>query len=126
MTIPPLDDRVAAAAFRRLIGHLQLRGDAQNVDLMGLAGFCRNCLADWVSEASAAGPGPTLDRAAARYVVYGMPYGEWKALHQQEASPEQLARMAQSIAKNHEEAALDDALADSFPASDPPSQTLPG
>jgi hypothetical protein len=55
-----------------------------------------------------------------------MPYGEWKALHQQEATPEQLARMARSIAKNHEDAALDDALADSFPASDPPSQTLPG
>jgi hypothetical protein len=126
MTIPPLDDQVAAAAFRRLIGHLQLRGDAQNVDLMGLAGFCRNCLADWVSEASAKGPGPALDRAAARHIVYGMPYAAWKTLHQQEATPEQLERMAHSVAKNHEQAALDEALAESFPASDPPSQTVPG
>jgi len=125
MTIPPLDDAVAAAAFRRLIGHLQLRGDAQNVDLMGLAGFCRNCLADWVSEASAAAPGRTLDRGEARHIVYGMPYAEWKALHQREATPAQLARMAESVAKNNEQAALDEALEESFPASDPPSQTAP-
>lgn len=90
-----LDDAVAAAAFRRLVRHLRHRDDAQNVDLMGLAGFCRNCLADWVQEA-----GGAADRAAARAIVYGMPYDRWKAEHQAEASPEQLARMRESVAKN--------------------------
>ena len=91
-----IDDGVAAAAFRRLVRHLRHREDAQNVDLMGLAGFCRNCLSDWVQEAS----GGTLDREAAREAIYGMPYAEWKAHHQGEATPEQLARMAESVAKN--------------------------
>ena len=91
--LPEIDDAAAAAAFRRLIGHLRQRDDAQNVDLMGLAGFCRNCLADWVSEAS------DLDRDAARHAVYGMPYAEWKR-RQPDASAEQLARMAQSVARN--------------------------
>lgn len=90
-----LDDAVAAAAFRRLVRHLRHRDDAQNVDLMGLAGFCRNCLSDWVQEADGA-----LSKDAARAVVYGMPYAEWKAEHQAEASPEQLQRMAASVAKN--------------------------
>lgn len=93
---PEIDDRVAAAAFRRLLSHLRHRTDAQNVDLMGLAGFCRNCLADWVSEASEG----ALDREAARHAVYGMPYSEWKARHQAEATPEQLRRMDESIARN--------------------------
>lgn len=91
-----IDDKVAAAAFRRLIDHLQMRSDAQNVDLMGLAGFCRNCLGDWLSEASDG----ALDRAAAREIVYGMPQAQWKALHQAEATPEQLARMDASLALN--------------------------
>lgn len=90
-----LDDAVAAAAFRRLVRHLRHRDDAQNVDLMGLAGFCRNCLSDWVQEADGA-----LSKDAARAVVYGMPYAQWKAEHQAEASPEQLQRMAASVAKN--------------------------
>ncbi|MFA5990525.1 MAG: DUF1244 domain-containing protein [Sphingomonas sp.] len=94
--IDTLDDAVAAAAFRRLVAHLRHRSDAQNVDLMGLAGFCRNCLGDWVAEAS----GGALDKAAARALVYGMPYAQWKADHQVEATPDQLARMAQSVAKN--------------------------
>ncbi|URW77064.1 DUF1244 domain-containing protein [Sphingomonas donggukensis] len=89
-----LDDTVAAAAFRRLVRHLRHRTDAQNVDLMGLAGFCRNCLSDWVAEAGA------LDKDAARRAIYGMPYGEWKAQHQGDASPDQLRRMAESVAKN--------------------------
>ncbi|USI73992.1 DUF1244 domain-containing protein [Sphingomonas morindae] len=96
MDIEAVDDRVAAAAFRRLVRHLRHRADAQNVDLMGLAGFCRNCLSDWLAEASAG----TLDKAAARTAIYGMPYDEWKARHQAEATPEQLARMAESVRRN--------------------------
>ena len=89
-----LDDRVAAEAFRRLVRHLRHRSDAQNVDLMGLAGFCRNCLGDWVAEAGGVG------KEEGRELVYGMPYAEWKARHQGQATPEQLARMAESVAKN--------------------------
>ncbi len=95
-TIETLDDQIAAAAFRRLVQHLRHRDDAQNVDLMGLAGFCRNCLGDWVAEAS----GGTLDKDAGRGVIYGMPYAQWKAEHQTEATPEQLQRMKDSVAKN--------------------------
>lgn len=122
-----IDDHVAAEAFRRLVDHLRMRSDAQNVDLMGLAGFCRNCLADWVSEASDG----KLDRDAAREAIYGMPQSEWKARHQGEATPDQLARMETSVALNaklraEREARLDEALEDSFPASDPPSMSEPG
>ncbi|UVO51612.1 DUF1244 domain-containing protein [Sphingomonas sp. SUN019] len=92
--IDTLDDATAAAAFRRLVRHLRHREDAQNVDLMGLAGFCRNCLSDWIGEAGA------LDKDAAREAIYGMPYAEWKTHHQGEATPEQLARMAESVKKN--------------------------
>ena len=122
MTPPEIDDATAAAAFRRLLRHLRHRADAQNVDLMGLAGFCRNCLADWASEAS----GGKLDRDAARHAIYGMPYAEWKKRHQSEATPAQLARMEQSVARNHREDQLDEALEESFPASDPPAMTEPG
>ena len=90
-----LDDAHAAAAFRRLVRHLRHRHDAQNIDLMGLAGFCRNCLADWLVEA-----GAPLDKTAARELVHGMPAPEWKAKHQTEATPQQLARMEASVAKN--------------------------
>ncbi|MBP2513517.1 DUF1244 domain-containing protein [Sphingomonas sp. PvP018] len=93
-TLDTLDDAVAAQAFRRLIRHLRHRDDAQNIDLMGLAGFCRNCLSDWVEEAGG------LDKDAAREVVYGMPYSQWKAQHQGDATPEQLERMKASVAKN--------------------------
>ncbi|MBW6531094.1 DUF1244 domain-containing protein [Sphingomonas sp. RRHST34] len=89
-----LDDATAAAAFRRLVRHLRHRTDAQNVDLMGLAGFCRNCLSDWVGEAGG------LPKDAAREAIYGMPYAEWKDRHQHEATPEQLARMKESVARN--------------------------
>lgn len=116
---PMLDDATAAAAFRRLIRHLRHRSDAQNVDLMGLAGFCRNCLGDWLSEASDG----RISKEEGREIVYGMPYSEWKAKHQQPATPEQLAQMEESLKRN---AALDEALDESFPASDPPSMTEPG
>ena len=80
-----------AAAFRRLRAHLmQERPDVQNIDLMILAGFCRNCLAQWYQEA-AAERGLAMDKDAAREAVYGMPFADWKARHQREASPEQLA-----------------------------------
>lgn len=91
-----IDDATAAAAFRRLVSHLQHRTDAQNVDLMGLAGFCRNCLGDWLSEASHGAFGS----AEGREYVYGMPYATWKATHQQPATPEQLARMDESVKRN--------------------------
>jgi hypothetical protein len=79
-----------AAAFRRLVEHLRGRSDVQNIDLMNLAGFCRNCLADWYREAAAA-QGVTLDKEAARERVYGMPSAEWKRRFQREASPAQQA-----------------------------------
>lgn len=88
-----------ARAFRRLLEHLRHRTDVQNVDLMGTAGFCRNCLADWLKEA-AAEEGLDMDREAARVRVYGMPYADWKAAHQTEATPEQLARMEESVKRN--------------------------
>ena len=90
-----LDDAHAAAAFRRLVRHLRHRHDAQNIELMGLAGFCRNCLSDWIVEA-----GAPLDKAEAREAIHGMPAAEWKAKYQTEATPEQLERMAVSVAKN--------------------------
>jgi hypothetical protein len=90
-----LDDAQAAAAFRRLVRHLRHRHDAQNIDLMGLSGFCRNCLADWIVEA-----GAPLDKNAAREVIHGMPADEWKNRYQSAATPEQLTRMAASVARN--------------------------
>jgi uncharacterized protein len=91
-------DDAAAKAFRRLVRHLQARTDAQNVDLMGLAGFCRNCLGDWLAEASDG----ALTKDQGREAVYGMPYAEWKVAHQGSATPEQLARMEASVARNKE------------------------
>ena len=79
-----------AAAFRRLVSHLRNRPDVQNIDLMILAGFCRNCLSDWYLEA-AEEKGIELDRDGAKEIVYGMPYGEYKDKHQKPATPEQLA-----------------------------------
>jgi hypothetical protein len=93
-----LDDAQAAAAFRRLVRHLRHRHDAQNIDLMGLAGFCRNCLADWIRDAGYDG-----DKEAARTLIHGMESGEWKATRQTPATEEQLARMAASVAKNAQE-----------------------
>ena len=97
-TLDQLPDDVAAAAFRRLVRHLQHRHDAQNIDLMGLSGFCRNCLADWIIDAGFDG-----DKADARKVIHGMPQDEWKATRQTPATDEQLARMKESVAKNRVE-----------------------
>lgn len=88
-----IDEKTAAAAFRRLVAHLRHREDAQNIDLMGLAGFCRNCLADWVAEAGG------LSRDEARRAIYGEDYAAWKA-RQPEATEAQVARMAESVARN--------------------------
>lgn len=81
---------IEAAVFRRLLEHLNERKDVQNIELMNLAGFCRNCLAKWYV-AAAASEGLELDYEEARERIYGMPYSEWKARYQTEASPEQLA-----------------------------------
>lgn len=94
-SLDSLPDAVAAAAFRRLVRHLQHRHDAQNIDLMGLSGFCRNCLADWIRDAGFEG-----GKDAARALIHGMPMAEWKAKHQSEATPEQLARMEESLKRN--------------------------
>ncbi|MDR9761424.1 DUF1244 domain-containing protein [Rhizobium redzepovicii] len=79
-----------AAAFRRLVAHLRERSDVQNIDLMNLAGFCRNCLSNWYREAAEADGAP-VTKDESREMVYGMPYEDWKKLHQNEASPMQKA-----------------------------------
>ncbi len=79
-----------AAAFRRQLAHLGARTDVQNIDMMNLAGFCRNCLSNWYQEAAQA-RGIPMSKDDARETVYGMPYAEWKAKHQSEATPEQRA-----------------------------------
>ncbi len=91
---PQTTIELEAAAFRRLRDHLvRERTDVQNIDLMILAGFCRNCLADWYRDA-AVERGIEMSKDAAREAVYGMPFAEWKAQHQQDATPEQLAAFA--------------------------------
>jgi hypothetical protein len=99
MPIPEMDDqtRIAleAAAFRRLVQHLRERADVQNIDMMNLAGFCRNCLSRWYREA-AAEQGLTITDPDARETIYGMPYKEWQAQNQKAASPEQLAQFAKA------------------------------
>jgi hypothetical protein len=82
-----------AAAFRRLVEHLQARTDVQNIDLMNLAGFCRNCLSNWYREA-AEQSGVALSKDASREIVYGMPYEEWKTHHQPDANDAQKAAFA--------------------------------
>ena len=87
------EEKFQAAAFRRLLRHLDARPDVQNIDLMILAGFCRNCLADWYRDA-ASEAGVALDRDSAREAIYGMPFADWKAAHQVEATPAQQAAFA--------------------------------
>lgn len=99
MPAPEIDDatrtRLEAGAFRRLVEHLRERSDVQNIDMMTLAGFCRNCLSRWYREAAEADGIPLADPDA-REVVYGMPYKEWQAKHQAPATPEQQAGLAKA------------------------------
>jgi hypothetical protein len=94
-----IDDKtrteLEAAVFRRLVAHLQSRSDVQNIDLMNLAGFCRNCLSNWLKEAADA-KGAVMTKDDSREAVYGMPYETWKAQHQGAATPDQLAAMKKS------------------------------
>src|ERR1043165_184035 len=95
----PLDEttrtELEAAAFRTLVEHLRSRTDVQNIDLMNLAGFCRNCLSNWMKDAADA-KGVALSKDERRERVYGMPYDEWKAKYQKEASPAQSAAFGKS------------------------------
>ena len=99
-----MDDKTTteleAAAFRALRDHLRQRTDVQNIDMMNLAGFCRNCLSRWYREAAEA-RGIALSDAEAREIVYGMPFADWKAKYQKEASPEQQAAFKAASAKAH-------------------------
>ena len=89
-----MDDKtrteLEAAVYRRLVEHLRTRSDVQNIDLMNLAGFCRNCLSNWMKEAAYAKSLP-MTKEQSREIVYGMPYDEWRAKHQKEATPQQKA-----------------------------------
>jgi uncharacterized protein len=88
-----------AAVFRRLVEHLRSRTDVQNIDLMNLAGFCRNCLSNWMKEAADA-KGVTMSKDESRELVYGMPYDEWRAKYQREASAEQKAAFGKASQKH--------------------------
>ena len=92
---PALQTELEAAAFRRLQAHLAERTDVQNIDMMNLTGFCRNCLSRWYGEA-AAEKGVDLSKDEAREIVYGMPYGEWRDKYQVEATDEQKAAFAKA------------------------------
>ena len=91
-----LDDKtrteLEAAVYRRLVEHLRTRTDVQNIDLMNLAGFCRNCLSNWMKEAADEKSVP-MGKEESREIVYGMPYDEWRTKHQKEATPEQKAAL---------------------------------
>jgi hypothetical protein len=97
---PATRTELEAAAFRRLVEHLRARTDVQNIDLMNLAGFCRNCLSKWY-RAAAEERGVALSDPDAREIVYGMPYREWQAKHQTEATPAQQAAFAAAAPKDH-------------------------
>jgi hypothetical protein len=103
MIMSKIDDRtrteLEAAVYRRLVKHLRDRTDIQNIDLMNLAGFCRNCLSNWMKDA-ADDKGVVLTKDESREAVYGMPYDEWKKLYQREASAEQKSAFAKSEVKH--------------------------
>lgn len=89
-----------AAAFRRLVDHLRERTDVQNIDMMNLAGFCRNCLSNWYRDAAEA-EGVELSKDESREIIYGMPYDEWRAKHQTEASADKVAAFEQNRPGGH-------------------------
>lgn len=93
-------EKFEAAAFRRLVAHLRERTDVQNIDLMNLAGFCRNCLSNWYREAAEA-DGEAMSKDKSREVIYGMPYAEWQTRYQREASPEQKAAFEENKPQGH-------------------------
>lgn len=95
------EQELEAAVFQRLVKHLRERPDVQNIDLMNLANFCRNCLSNWYRDA-AEEKGITLSKEASREIVYGMPYAEWKDKHQSEVTPDQLARFEEARPKDGE------------------------
>ena len=99
-----MDDKtrteLEAAVYRRLVEHLRQRTDVQNIDMMNLAGFCRNCLSNWMKEAAEA-KGVSMSKDESRQIVYGMPYEEWRAKYQKEASPDQKAAFAKSHPHSH-------------------------
>ena len=97
---PGVQVELEAAAFRRLVEHLRKRSDVQNIDLMNLGGFCRNCLANWYMEA-ANGRGIAMDKEESREIVYGEPYEDWQARHQREASTAQKTAFEKSRPKDH-------------------------
>jgi len=97
---PQTKIELEAAAFRALVEHLRTRTDVQNIDLMNLAGFCRNCLANWMQEAAGT-KSISMTKDEAREIIYGMPYKEWQEKHQKEATPEQKAAFARSNPHNH-------------------------
>lgn len=99
---PATTTELEAAAFRRLVDHLRHRSDVQNIDMMNLAGFCRNCLSNWLMDA-AKDRGLALSKDESREQVYGMPYDAWRSLHQTQASEEQKAAFA-AAAKAHSQA----------------------
>jgi hypothetical protein len=98
---PPMDDKtqteLEAAVYRRLVEHLRQRTDVQNIELMNLAGFCRNCLSNWMKDAADA-KGLPMTKEQSREIVYGEPFEQWKAKHQKEASPEKKAAFEKSSA----------------------------
>jgi len=98
----PIDEKtrtaLEAAAFRRLVEHLRTRTDVQNIDLMNLAGFCRNCLSNWIKDAADVS-GVAMTKDESREAIYGMPFDEWKAKYQTEASQAQLTAFAKSSQK---------------------------
>lgn len=97
---PATRTELEAEAFRRLVGHLRRRTDVQNIDLMNLSGFCRNCLSNWYADA-AAGRGIELSKDDARQIIYGMAYASWRAKYQTEASEEKQAAFEQARPKDH-------------------------
>lgn len=104
LPMPNINDttriELEAAAFRRLVDHLRQRTDVQNIDMMNLAGFCRNCLANWYMDA-ANEKGVALDKMGAREIIYGEPYDQWQMKHQKEASAEKLAAYEVNRPKDH-------------------------